>query len=49
MARVSPNGYYCCSGDETGLVRIWATNNVIFFFIFRMVIFILNKRQNFKN
>jgi WD40 repeat protein len=26
-ARFSPSGYYVCSGDEQGNVRIWATDN----------------------
>jgi WD40 repeat protein len=27
-AAFSPSGYYVCSGDEGGVVRIWATDNV---------------------
>lgn len=28
VASYSPSGYYVCSGDEGGNVKVWATNNV---------------------
>ncbi|KAJ1455293.1 hypothetical protein M885DRAFT_464553 [Pelagophyceae sp. CCMP2097] len=27
VARFSPNGFWCCSGDEAGFLRIWAWDN----------------------